>query len=89
MRKFTLEQYEQMAERFNKKSFSDKIKTIAENKDILQLGADRNWWAVKVKDKEIQESLYENDTEFRIKNEWGSDEIDDLVSLLTIDITDI
>ena len=89
MRKFTEDQYEQMAERFNKKSFYDKIKTIIENKDILQLGADGNWWGVKVKDKEIQEALYDSDKGFNIENEWGSSEMYDLVSLLGIDITDI
>ena len=35
MRKFTLEQYKTMAERFNKMSFRDKIITIRDNRDIL------------------------------------------------------
>lgn len=63
MRKFSLEQYTEMSDRFNKMSFYDKIKTIRDNSDILTLASDYNWWGVKVKDKEIQEQL--SDTE------WG------------------
>jgi len=89
MRNFTLEQYVEMAERFNKMSFYDKIKTIKDNSDILTLASDGNFWAVKTKDKEIQEVLYENDNTFDIENEWGSHEMCDLVSLLGIDNIDI
>lgn len=89
MSKYTLEEYVAMAERFNKMSFSNKIKTVRENTDILILGADGNWWGVKVKDKEIQEQLEYNDNIFRIENEWGSSEMYDLIILLGIGLTDI
>jgi len=88
-RSFTLEQYRQMAERFNKMSFRDKILTIQKNSDILTLASDGNWWGVKVKDAEIQEQLYDNKWQFNIVNEWGSSEMFDLVDLLGIGNTDI
>lgn len=89
MRQFTIEQYRQMAKRFNQMSFYDKIKTIRDNKDILTLASDGNWWGVKVKDEEIQEELFDNEVQFNIENEWGSSEMYDLVHLLGIDNTDI
>ena len=89
MEKYTIEQYRQMAKRFNKMSFYDKIKTIRDNKEILTLASDGNWWGVKVKKEEIQEELFDNEEQFNIQNEWQSSEIMDLVSLLGIDNTDI
>ena len=89
MRSFSLEQYRQMAERFNKMSFREKIITIQKNSDILTLASDGNWWGVKVKDSEIQEQLYDNEWQFNIVNEWGSDEMFELVDLLGIGNTDI
>ena len=78
-----------MAKRFNQMSFREKIKTIRNNSDILTLASDGNWWGVKVKDKSIQEQLFENDNQFEITNEWGSREMCDLVSILGINNTDI
>ena len=78
-----------MARRFNKMSFSEKIKTIRNNSDILTLASDGNWWGVKVKDKSIQEQLFKNDNQFEITNEWGSAEMCDLVRILGIGNTDI
>ena len=89
MKKYTIEQYRQMAKKFNQMSFYDKIKTIHENKEILTLASDRNWWVVKVKDEEIQEELFDNEEQFHIENEWQISEMMDLVSLLGIDNTDI
>jgi hypothetical protein len=89
MRKFSLEQYIEMSKRFNKMSFYDKIKTIKDNSDILTLASDYNWWGVKVKDKEIQEQLFDNNTQFEIENEWGSSEMYDLIHLLGIGNTDL
>jgi hypothetical protein len=89
MRVFTLEQYKTMSERFNKMSFRDKIVTIKDNSDILTLASDHNWWGVKVKDKEIQEDLYDNGWNFTIENEWDSNEMHVLVDLLGIGNTDI
>lgn len=86
---YNLEQYRQMAERFNKMSFREKIITIQSNKDILTLASDGNWWGVKVKNKEIQEQLYDNEWQFNIENEWGSREMSILVELLNINNTDI
>ena len=88
-RSFSLEQYCQMAERFNKMSFREKILTIQKNSDIITLASDGNWWGVKVKDNEIQEQLYNNEWQFNIENEWGSNEMFDLVDLLGIGNTDI
>jgi hypothetical protein len=78
-----------MAESFNKMSFSERIKTIQENKDILTLASDGNWWGVKVKDDDIQEQLHDNESEFEIEREWGNSEMYDLISILGIDNTDI
>ena len=89
MRSFSLEQYKKMAERFNKKSFREKIVTIQQNSDILTLASDYNWWGVKVKDKDIQEQLYDEDCQFTITQEWDSNEINELVYLLGIGNTDI
>lgn len=89
MQKFSLEQYKQMSERFNKMSFKDKIIALQNNSDILTLASDYNWWGVKVKDKEIQEQLEEEDYQFEITREWDSNEINVLVALLGIGNTDI
>ncbi len=89
MRQFTIEQYREMAKKFNQMSFYDKIKTIRDNSDILTLASDYNWWEVKVKDNDIQEELSDNEEQFNIKNEWRSSEMYDLVNLLGIDNTDI
>jgi len=89
MRSFSLDQYKQMAERFNKKSFREKIVTIQQNSDILTLASDYNWWGVKVKDKDIQEQLYDEDCQFTITQEWDSNEMNELVYLLGIGNTDI
>lgn len=89
MRQFTIEQYRQMANNFNKMTFVGKINIIQDNSDILTLASDGNWWAVKVKDKNIQEKLYDNDEIFVIKNEWGASEMYDLITLLGIGTTDI
>jgi len=89
MRKFTLEQYKQMSASFNKKPFSLKIKLLQENSDILVLACDYNWWGVKVRDKEIQEQLYELDEQFTITSEWGYNEMSDLIGLLGLEMTDI
>ena len=87
-RNFSLEQYKQMAERFNKMSFRNKIITLQQNSDILTLGSDHNWWVVKVKNKDIQEELYESETSFQIENEWDCHEMFELVNLLGLENTD-
>lgn len=89
MRKYSLEQYKQMADNFNKMSFRDKILTIKNNSDILTLASDYNWWGVKVKDEEIQEQLYEEDYLFEIEQEWSHKEMYTLIELLGIDNIDI
>jgi len=89
MKKYTLEQYQEMAKKFNKMSFSQKIKVLRDNKEILTLASDHNFWGVKVLDEEIQDDLYETESGFDIETEWGSREMHDLVGLLGINITDI
>ena len=87
--KYTIEQYRQLSKRFNEMSFRDKIKAIRENPDILTLASDGNWWGVKMKDEDIQVRLVELEEEFEIKQEWGAEEMDELVNLLGIDNIDI
>lgn len=89
MRAFTLEQYKEMAERFNKLSFKNKILTIQNNKDILTLASDHNWWGVKIKDKAIQEQFEDEGWDFMIEKEWDSDEMHTLVDSLGFEVTDI
>jgi len=89
MRQFTLEQYKRMSAKFNKMAFKEKIQTIIDNKDILTLASDHNWWGVKAKDNDIQEQLFDSETQFNIENEWDADEIMVLVDLLGIDNVDI
>lgn len=89
MKTYTLQQYIEMAERFNKLSFSNKIKTVRDNEDILTLASDGNWWGVKVKDREIQEQLHDQEVGFVVTNEWGSSEMHNLINLLGIDVIDI
>jgi hypothetical protein len=88
-RSFSLEQYKKMAGSFNKMSFRDKILTLQKNNDILTLASDYNWWGVKVKDKEIQEELDDSNCQFKITQEWDSNEMNELVSILGIGNTDI
>ena len=90
MKKYTLEQYQEMAKKFNKMSFSQKIKVLRDNKEILTLASDHNFWGVKAVDTDIQEELFDSDNEFHLQEtEWGSSEMHDLVGLLGINITDI
>ena len=89
MRSFTFEQYKKMAERFNKKSFREKIVVIQQNSDILTLASDYNFWGVKVKDKDIQERLNYENCKFTIRQEWGSTEIFELIDLLNIGNMDL
>jgi len=86
---YTLNQYVRMAESFNKMSFKQKIEILLLHKNILTLASDYNWWCVKVKDKEIQETLYDSDQQFAIENEWGHKEIGTLISILGLENTDI
>ena len=88
MRSFSLEQYKRMADKFNKMSFRNKIIALQENSDILTLGSDHNCWVVKVKNEDIQESLYESETNFQIKSEWDCHEICELANLLGLENTD-
>jgi hypothetical protein len=89
MKTYTIKEYTEMSERFNKLSFQDKIKTVRDNSNILTLASDHNWWGVKVKNEEIQEQLKELEIYFDIVNEWDSNEIHSLVYLLGMDVTDI
>jgi len=87
--KFTKEQYIEMSIRFNKFNFSDKIRTLKSNKEIFYLRGDGNWFGVKLKDKEMQEILDNEEITFNISNEWGADEIYNLLDILEINVTDI
>jgi hypothetical protein len=79
-----------MVKNFNNKPFINQIKTIKENKDILILASDHNFWRVKAVDNEIQEELFDTDNEFHLQEtEWGSNEMHDLIGLLGINVTDI
>lgn len=85
----TIDDYRYMIKHFNPMSFRQKIKYLQKHKNILTLASDYNWWVVKVKDKEIQEQLEEEDNTFQIENEWNHHQMNDLISLLNIDNTDI
>jgi hypothetical protein len=87
MRKFTLDQYKRMSDKFNTLSFKQKIKVLIENRDILMLANDYNWWGVRLIDEEMQNLLEENDIVFSIHNEWDHEEMEDLISLLGIQLT--
>ena len=89
MRKFTLEQYIKMSISFNKMNFTEKIKTIKENADILILASDHNWWGVKILDNDVREELEDQGIEFEIEREWDSSEINSLIYLLGLKVTDI
>ena len=86
--KITIEDYIEMSKHFSQLSFKNQILYLQEHKDVLTLGADYNWWVVKVIDADIQEQLYESDNHFRIVNEWGSDEMFTLIELLGLKIVD-
>ena len=88
VRIFTIEQYKELVLRFNKMDFRNKILTIQKNSDILTLGSDYNWWVVKVKDKDIQEQLENEDNIFRIENEWDHNQMFVLIYLLGLENTD-
>ena len=91
MKKYTLEQYQEMAKKFNKMSFPNQIKTIRDNKDIITLHSDHNFWGVEVIDTDIQEELFESGGRFfhLQESEWGSREMHDLIGLLDINVLDI
>jgi len=79
-----------MAKNFNSKSFINQIRTVRDNKEIITLASDHNFWRVKAVDTDIQEELFDSDNEFHLQEtEWGSREMHDLVGLLGINITDI
>ena len=88
MKKYTLDQYKQMAEKFNRMPFYKQIQTLLANKDILTLASDGNCWGVRVKDELIHEELSDSDSHFTIENEWGSSELFDLISLLGLENVD-
>jgi hypothetical protein len=85
----TIDDYRYMMKHFNQMSFKDKIKYIQKHNNILTLASDYNWWVVKVKDEKIQEELFNNEETFEIYNAWGHEEMQNLISLLDIDNTDI
>lgn len=88
MKNYTIDQYIKMVENFNKMAFYQKIYTIKTNQEIFSLGSDGNCWRVRLKDRDIEEELYEMDKYFEIKTEWDSSEIYALISMLGIDNTD-
>jgi hypothetical protein len=91
MKKYTLEQYKKMIKKFNNMSFPNQIKTIIDNKDIITLYSDHNFWGVEVIDKDMEEKLLESGGKFfhLQESEWGSREIHDLINLLGIKVLDM
>lgn len=87
--KLTVMDYVDMANHFNKLSFRSKIMYLIENKDIITLVADGNWWIIRANDPEIDEHLGDLDECFEIENEWGSEEMFTLVELLGLKIVGI
>ncbi len=82
--KYELKDYLEMAEKFNKMNFSNKIIWLRDNPELAMLASDHNWWRVKLVDKEMEEDLEELGVEFKINKEWDSSEIDDLISIIGI-----
>lgn len=89
MRKLSFNEYRLMSIEFNRLTFSEKIKYIIKNKDVLRFLSDCNWWSVHVKDEEMDNLLSDYDITFDIENDWGSSEMCDLVGLLGIEIGDL
>ncbi len=87
MRTYTIEQYREMAARFNKMDFKKKIETIMANKDLLVLACDIGWWGVMVLDTDMHEALEAEDISFDIKNEWDHNEMEVLLNLLGLRVT--
>ena len=83
MKEYTIEQYKRMSDKFNKLSFSEKIKAIKESK-LLTLESDHNWFGVSVIDLNMKKILEDEGIVFNIENEWDSSEIHDLIFMLNI-----
>lgn len=81
---YTLEQYKRMANRFNSKTFAEKLTIIKNYPKVLHLCNDGNWWRVKAANSDIQYELEEEDHEFKITNEWGVYEMETLIDLFGI-----
>lgn len=84
----SLDQYEELAKRFNSKPFSEKIKLLIKHPDLIILGSDNGWFVVKAVAPDIQEKLYESGEGFDIQNEWGYKEAEELLYALGLKVTD-
>ena len=89
-KKLTLQDYINWSKEFNQLSFIEKIKVLKKHPDLLSLGCDGNWWGVKVKDKEIQEELEDDEKDyFYIEGEWGWREMESLLELIGVEVGDL
>lgn len=83
-----------MASHFNDMTFSQQISTIQQHPEMMCLKCDHNWWGVRIiedySDPEFAKmEKYDLDEFFKIEKEWDASEMQDLISLLGIKMTDI
>jgi hypothetical protein len=76
MRKFTKQEWETLAKRFNEKKMLGKLMLIKQNKDIFKLEQDNGWFMLRLHDQEAMENEY--DMLFEFPNELSSRDIKDL-----------
>jgi hypothetical protein len=76
MRKFTKQEWETLAKRFNEKKMLGKLMLIKQNKDIFKLEQDNGWFMLRLHDQEAMENEY--DMLFEFPNELSSRDINDL-----------
>ena len=67
--KYTKQQWEVMAKRFNEKKFLGKLLLIKQNPTIFKLEEDNGWYMLRLHDQEAMENEY--DMLFEFDNEVG------------------
>jgi hypothetical protein len=76
MRKFTKQEWETLAKRFNEKKMLGKLMLIKQNKNIFKLEQDNGWFMLRLHDQEAMENEY--DMLFNFPSELSSRDINDL-----------
>jgi hypothetical protein len=76
MRKFTKQEWETLAKRFNEKKMLGKLMLIKQNKDIFKLEHDNGWFMLRLHDQEAMENEY--DMLFNFPSELSSRDIVDV-----------
>jgi len=76
MRKFTKQEWDTLAKRFNEKKFLGKLMLIKQQKDIFKLEHDSGWFMLRLWDEEAMQNEF--DMLFDFPNELSSSDIIDL-----------